>query len=156
MKIGGHGLRDHLRLLAPLFGLIAAVWALRLVLDAAGAPLEIVRLSSLTVATPVCVLLAVLLIHSKGFGGYSNVAISAFLLSAWTEGLIAAAIYFSILTGTQNVFIRPEFSFHEMDPWRHMFGHLTFGIGIETLMGTAMGCFLLWVLRHAAPIKSQE
>src|SRR5437773_9693050 len=41
-------LRDHFRSLAPLFALIAAVWALRLVLDAAGAPHAIVRLSTVT------------------------------------------------------------------------------------------------------------
>lgn len=153
MRIGGHGFRDHLRLLAPLFGLLAAVWALRLVLDAAGAPLRIVRLSSLTVAGPVTVLFAVLLIHSKGFGGYSSVAVSALLLSVWAQGLIVAAILFSILTGTKNIFVAPEFSFHEMNPWVHVVGHLTFGIGIEALMGTAMGCFLLWMLRIAAPLK---
>ncbi len=36
MKISGYGLRDYIRLLGPLFGLIAAVWALRLVLDPTG------------------------------------------------------------------------------------------------------------------------
>jgi hypothetical protein len=50
MTGGRLGLRDHVRLLAPLFALIAAVWALRLVLDASGAPKGLVRLSSVTVA----------------------------------------------------------------------------------------------------------
>ena len=38
MRIGEHGFGDHLRLLAPLFGLIAAVWALRWIADIASAP----------------------------------------------------------------------------------------------------------------------
>ena len=43
MKISGHGLRDHFRLLMPSFGLITAVFVLRLVLHAAGAPSGLVR-----------------------------------------------------------------------------------------------------------------
>ena len=50
MKIGEHGLGDHLRLLAPLFAFIAAVWALRLVLYAAEAPTPLLRVCSVTVA----------------------------------------------------------------------------------------------------------
>ena len=80
MKIGGHGLREHIRLLMPLFGLITAVWLLRLIMDKAGTPPAIVRIVSVTVAGSASILLAVLLIHFKGFGSYSNVVLAAFLI----------------------------------------------------------------------------
>ena len=50
MKIGEHDFGDHIRLLAPLFAFIAAVWALRLVLYAAEAPSPLLRVCSVTVA----------------------------------------------------------------------------------------------------------
>ena len=65
MKIGEHGLRDHLRLLAPMFGLIAAVWALRWIMALASTPPGLVRMMSVSVAGAVAVLVAVVIIHFK-------------------------------------------------------------------------------------------
>ncbi len=158
MKIQRHSLGDHIRLLAPLFGLIAAVWALRLVVYAAGAPGIVIHFVSVTLAGAVSLLLAVLLIHLKRFGGYASVFVCAFLLQSWAHLLIAGAIAFAALTGTSNVYTAPEFIPHMPQPislWRHMFGHLTFGVGTGTLFGSAMGCLLLWVLRHLIPLKPE-
>jgi hypothetical protein len=155
MKIGGHGLRDHLRLLAPLFGLIGAVWALRLVLAGAGVPSDVVRICSVTVAGPVSVLLAVLMIHHRRFGSYPNVAAAAFLLICWQQLLIVAAVAFSALTGTTNIYTAPEYS-GPGGPLRHIAGHLTFGLGIGTIMGTAMGFLLFWMLRMLVPAGEEK
>jgi len=146
MKIGGHGLREHIRFLMPLFGLIAAVWLLRIVLDKAGAPPTVVRIMSVNVACAVSVLLAVLLIHFKSFGSYANVVAATFLLELWSQSLISVAIAFSVVTGITNVFVAPEYS-HSMSPPAHIIGHMTFGLGLGTLFGSAMGCLLLWMLR---------
>jgi len=150
MKIGRHGLREHLHLLMPLFGLIAAVWLLRLVMDKAGAPLAHVKIVSVTVATAASILLAVLLIHFKAFGSYASVVTAAFLLELWSQLLICGAIAFSALTGTTNIYSAPEFSFHA-SPRAHIFGHLTGVLGFGTLFGAAMGCLLLWLLRRIVP-----
>lgn len=150
MKIGGHGLGDHLRLLAPVFGFIAAVWALRIVLDAAGAPAGVVRLASVTVAGAAAVLMAALLIHVRHFGGYPNVVFAALLLECCGQFLICAAIAFSALTGVRTIYAAPEYSF-AMSPARHILGHLTFGVGIGTLLGAGMGCLFLWMLRKFVP-----
>jgi len=150
MKIGGHGLRDHLRLLAPVFGFIAAVWALRIILDAAGAPVGVVRLFSVTVAGAASVLMAALLIHARRFGGYSNLVFAALLLECCGQSLISAAIAFSALTGIQTVFARPEYSL-AMGPAKHILAHMTFGLGTGTLMGAAVGCLFLWMLRKFVP-----
>ena len=151
MKIGSHGLREHIRLLMPVFGFIAAVWLLRIVLDKAGTPPTIVRMVSVTVAGAASVLLATLLIHFKAFGSYASVVASAFLLELWSQSLICLAIAFSVLTGTTNVYSAPEYT-HGMSQLGHIIGHMTFGLGFGTLFGAAMGCLLLWLLRRIVPL----
>jgi len=144
MKIGGHGLREHIRLLMPLFGLITAVWLLRLIMDMAGTPPTIVHMVSVTVAGSASILLAVLLIHFKGFGSYGNVVF-------WSQLLICSAIAFAALTNTVNVYSAPEYS-PRSSPLAHIFGHITFGLGLGTLFfGGGMGCLVLWLLRHIIP-----
>ena len=153
MNINGFSLRDHLRLLAPLFGLIAAVWALRLILAAMGASRLALSICSVTTASAVTLLLAVLLIHGKHMGSYPNVVAAVFLLECCEQGLICAAIAFGALMGTQNVYSAPEFSFG-LSPVRHILGHLTFGIGLGTLFGSATGCLLFWLLRKFLPVRA--
>jgi len=155
MRIGGHALREHIRLLMPLFGLIAAVWLLRLIMDKAGTPPSVVRMVSVTVAGAASILLAALLIHFKAFGGYANVVAAAFLLELWAQSLISAAIAFSILTGTTNIYTAPEYS-PRAGQLAHIFGHLTFGLGFGTLFGAGMGCLLLWLLRHIVPAAARK
>ena len=157
MKIGKHGMRDHLRLLTPLFGLIAGVWALRLILAAANSPQWVIRVTSVTTAVAVAVLLAVLLLHFKRYGGYTSVVVSALLLNVWGQLLIVAAIFFSHETGRLNVYSAPEYSLpgDELSHLRHIYAHLTFGVGIGTLVGAAFGCLLFALLRWQGPDPSQ-
>lgn len=155
MRIGGHGLRDHIRLLAPLLVLIAAVWALRLVLYAAGAPPFVLHIVSVTLAGAACTLLAAIMIHSRRFGSYTNVVAAVFLLSCWQQLLISAAIVFTALTGLQTVYSAPEFSFSQ-SLWAHIAGHLTFGVGSGTILGAVMGCAVLWMLRKADRMQGRR
>lgn len=156
MNINGHGLRDHLRLVAPLFGLIAAVWALRLILAAAGAPRGLVLAVSVTITHAFCILVVVMLIHIRRFGTYANVVFASFLLACWAGVLVSAAVGFTGLTGMMNIYSEPEFSGHGLTPMQHVFGHLTFGIGFGTIFGAAMGCLLLWLLRKMPPAPEQH
>ena len=150
MNINGHGLRDHIRLVAPLLGAIAAVFVLREVSFAAGAPHLVVHVLSVTVAIPTCVMLAVLLIHIRRFGGYANVVLSALLLVLWGQLLIVGAIAFSALSKMETVYTGPQYSFRGVSPMKHIVGQLTFVVGIETIFASAMGCLLLWML-HRLP-----
>jgi len=156
MKLCGRGLRDHIRLLAPLFGLITIVWVLRWGLDQAGFSHGLVRAFSVTGATSLAVLIAVWLIHRRGFGSYPNVVAASLLLVVFEQVIIVAAIVFSAVSKTENVFTAPEFSIAAEDPYhlRHIVGHLTFGIGAGMLFGAATGCLMLWLLRTLAPARS--
>jgi hypothetical protein len=158
MKIGGHPLRQHLRLLSPLFALLAGVWVLRWIIGSLNAPGWLFHVVSLTLFAPVAVLLAVLMLHVKRFGGYASVVVCSLLLNAWTETLIVLAIVFSVVTGIPNIYTAPAYSPSNAGPYHlnHIRGHLTYGIGISTLAGAAMGCLLLFLLRRLAPVGSES
>jgi hypothetical protein len=122
--------------------------ALRMILAAAGAPRGLVMVASVTIAHAFCVLLIVMLIHVRRFGGYANVVVASFLFTAWSNLLVSVAIAFTALTGKENIYSAPEFSSHLLSPMKHIIGHLTFGIGFGTIIGSAMGCLLLLLLRR--------
>lgn len=156
LKIQGKSFGAHLRLVMPFFWFIAGVWLLRLSLPMFSPPGWVVSVLSIHVAVSISVLVVVVLIFSRQFGGYANVVFSTFLLVAWGELLVSAAILFAVLTGTENIFIFPEFSL-EADPYhiKHITGHLTFSLGGGTLVGSGMGCLLLFLLRTLVPTGSQ-
>ena len=157
MNICGYGLRDHLKLLVPMFGLIAVAWLLRWVLDAAGAPHGLVLAISVTALTSLSILISVSLIHFRRFGSYLNVVVVSFLLVTWGQLLIIVAIVFAWATGIENIFTAPEFSRVADDRhMRNILGHLTFGIGAGTLFGAATGCLLLWLLRKLVPARTSQ
>ena len=158
MRVGGHRMREHVRLLLPLFAFLALVWLLRLLLAAFGVSLAVTRIFSVTAASAVAVFLAVLLIHFHGFGGYTNVVTTSLLLNAWSQILIVIAILFAVATGTENVYTLPEFSVMGDDPMhlRHIFGHLTFMFGLGTLLGAGMSCLMLWFLRLMVPMRGEK
>lgn len=155
MKIGEHGLIEHLKLLVPLLGLVAAVWVIRIVLDVTGFPPRFVRAISVTGAASLAILLAATLIHVRRFGSYPSVVVASLALVIWGQLLIVVAIAFSVISGWENVFTAPEFSIPGDDPFhfRHILGHLTFGVGAGTLYGAATGCLLLWFLRRFVPMR---
>jgi hypothetical protein len=157
MRIGGHGFREHLRLLSPLFALIAAVFFLRLIMAAADTPAWIVRIVSVTTTTSAAILLAVVLIHVRQAGGYANVVMASLLINSWAQLLIIGAIVFTVLTGVRNIYTYPEYSIVPYDPnhTRHILGHLSGGVGVGTLEGSAGGCLLLWLLRTFAPVRQK-
>src|SRR5215470_15228852 len=124
MRICGYRIRDHIRLLAPLFGFITAVWLIRLILGALG--VGFVRLFSVTGADALAILLATVLIHIRRFGSYPNVVAASVLLVVWGQVLIVLAIVFAVVTGTNNIFTAPQYSFPRVDPHhvKHILGQL--------------------------------
>ena len=153
MRLHGRTFQDHVRLLWPLFGFIAAVWALRMVLGFEGVPKWVLHWVSVTLATTVAIFLAVLLIYARRFGGYVNVVFSVFLLGVWEQLLISGAVTFAALTGTRNIYSAPEYAPLET-PLRNVLAHLTFGIGFVTLFGSAVGCALYFLLSRIMPPPS--
>src|SRR3974377_2418833 len=146
MNFGEHGARGLFRLLGPAFVIVAAVWLFRLIIAAAGTPHWLARMISVTVAATVSVLLSVVLIHVRRFGGYATVVVASLLINVWAQVLIILSILVSILTKTENIYSAPEFSYG-LNQWAHLYAHLTSGIGAGTLVSAAEGCLFLWLLR---------
>jgi len=157
MKIGGHSLREHIRLLGPLFGLIGAVWILRMIVAAADSPPEIVRIVSVTTATAFSIILAVLIFQSRNFGGYVNVFVASLMLNLWAQLLIIGAILFAMLTHIENIYTVNRYFPANSEPasWHHIYIHLTFGIGMSTLVGAGIGFLMLWLLRTIVQKKEK-
>jgi hypothetical protein len=134
------------------------VWALRIIVAAAKSPHWVTRVTSVTTAVAVTVLLAVLLIHYKRYGGYASVVVAALLLNLWSQLLVVAAILFSYSTGSENVYSAPEYSLpgDELPHLKHAYAHLTFGVAVGTLVGAIFGCLLLALLRWQGPDPSKE
>lgn len=155
MRIAGKGLRQHIRLLTPLFGVIFAVWALRILVSVIpGFPVILKQAISVSLIVPICIILAVVLIYAKGFDGYTSVVVSSFMLVVWGQGLVVLSILFSVLTGIDTVYTAPEFSLpNDPNHTRHILGHLSFGIGLETLAGSLMGCIILFMLRRLDSLR---
>ena len=158
MKVHGHGLREHIRFLAPLLIFLVIVWIVRTLLGVVNAPLWFSMLFSVSAAAVIALLVAILWFHIRGFGSYPNVVMASFLINAWTHLLIILAIAIAVITNTENIFTRPEFSMKGDDAYhlRHILGHLTFGIGANTLFGAGMGCLMLWLLRLVVPNHSSK
>ena len=155
MKIGGHRFTEHIRLLLPVLGLVTAVWILRWIVSTSGVPIEITRLVSLTTATGVSIILAVLLIRSRRFGGYASVVLASFILNTWSQSLIVAAIIYAQISHKENVYTLPAYSLPADQPTllQHVYEHITSGIGMGTIVSAAVGCLLLWLLRTLVPQK---
>ena len=108
---------------------------------------------SITGATPVCILIAVLLIHLKRSGGYGLVALASLLLAGAGQLLVVLAIGFAMVTGLENVYTAAEFSPPHMSQYMHLCSHL-FGIILFALLGMIMGSFFLLLLRVLMPGRS--
>ena len=147
--------KQLVRLLGPLFGIILAVWFLRLVLAAAGAPGWLIAPFSITGIIPVSTLLAVLLIHVKRAGGYAQVVLASVLLAAVGQLLVSLAIAFTMATGIENVYSTPEFTPSHLTRLLHLCSHLL-GIILFGLLGSIIGCFFLCLVRILMPNPGAE
>ncbi len=134
--------------LLPGFVLISAVFLLRLILDAAHLPGLLVRILSLSAVTPLAIILATILLHSRSQATYSRVFAGSFLLVVWTQLLIVFAILFFLATGVDNIYTAPEFSLpNDPNHLHHIGGHLV-TIPFATLVGGGVGSMVLWLLRR--------
>ena len=142
--------KQLVRLLCPLFVMIFAVWFLRLVLAAAGAPAWLIAPFSITAVIPVSTLLAVLLIHVKRAGGCGQAVLASVLLAAVGQLLVALAIAFTMATGVENVYSASEFTPSHSTQLVHLCSHL-FGVILFGLLGSIIACFFLWLVRLLMP-----
>lgn len=152
--IAGRSFGEYLRFLAPALSLVTAVWALSLILYVAGVPAWLVRPFSVILAAAISVIMISLLVHVRHFGGYSNMIFAILIVMVWVQVLIVLRILLILALGIQDIF--PPRIGHQGPVMQHIFGHLTFGVGFSTALGSAMGCLLLFFLRRLIPVSTSQ
>ncbi len=151
MSLRGLALRQHLKLIAPMLGIVMAVWAIRILAYEAGFSLTTVRLFSVTLTVQICLVLAVVQIHLRK-GRYFSVVMASLLFNLWAQLLICSMLLFAIVTGTSNVFTHPQFAVPgATNLWVQIRGQMTLVLGFNMLFGAATGSLLLFLLRWMLP-----
>jgi hypothetical protein len=133
-KADGKSLSEYLRFQSWLLALVLAVFAIRLGFS--------VRWASLNALEGIGLLCYAVAVPLRGFGSYKQLLVLLFVQIALTHLLISLAIVLGIVTASQNMFTRPEFSQgFNGSTWLHAGLHL---------IAIAMLPFICWII--AAPI----
>ena len=90
-------------------------------------------------------------VRSTGFGSYKHLLPVLFLQSLVAQVFIAGAIILAIVTGTDNIFSVPEYSFgNDGKTWTHVGAHLLLGTTIGTLIPWLLGCVILFIAKKVS------
>ena len=132
----------------PFLILILAVGIARLALSLGGVPLWIGKWISITAVMWIGVVCFAIRVHTTGFGSYKHLLPICVLQSLTAQAIIVPAIVLAILTGQDNVYSVPEYSFgSDGKTWLHAAAHLVLGTTIGSLVFWLVGCLILFVTR---------
>ncbi|MGH9427058.1 MAG: hypothetical protein ACRD2L_12245 [Terriglobia bacterium] len=152
MNIFGKRLSEYVVLSKPLLGLILAVGIARLALSLGGVPNSAAKWFSITAVIWIGVVYYSVRIHTTGFGSYKHVLPICILQSLTAQVVIVPAIILAILTGNDNIYSAPEFSFGaDGKTWSHVWAHLLVGTTIGSLVGWLVGCLIMFATKKLAP-----
>jgi hypothetical protein len=105
----GKSLSEYLSFQKPVLILIAAVWALRLVLSMAGVPVSGAQLLSVTGVLVLGALYFGWAVGQKGFGSFKQLYGLNLIQGVFSQTLVALAILLAIVIGRDNIYTTPEF-----------------------------------------------
>ena len=148
MTIFGKRLSEYLAFSKPFLILILIVGIARLVLSLGGVPNSTAKWLSITVVMWIGVLYYSVRIHTSGFGSYKHLLPICVLQSVVSELIIVPAIVLAILTGNDNIYSAPEYSFGaDGKTWLHVAAHLGLGTTIGPLVGWLVGCLIMFAAK---------
>jgi len=105
----GKSLSDYVAFQKPILILIAAVWALRLVLSMAGVPVSGAQFVSVTGVLVLGALYYGWAVGQKGFGSFKQLYVLNLVQGVLSQTLVALAIVLAIVIGQDNLYTIPEF-----------------------------------------------
>ena len=105
----GKSLSGYVAFQKPVLILIAAVWALRLVLSMAGVPVAGVKFVSVTGVLVLGALYYGWAVGQKGFGSFKQLYGLNLIQGLFSQTLVALAIVLAIVIGQDNIYTIPEF-----------------------------------------------
>jgi hypothetical protein len=148
MTIFGKRLSEYVAFSKPFLSLILVVGIVRFVLSFAGVPNSAAKWFSITVVMWIGVLYYAVRIHTSGFGSYKHLLPICVLQSVVSEVIIVPAIILAIVTGHDNIYSAPEYSFgSDGKTWGHVAAHLGLGTTIGPLVGWLVGCLIMFVTK---------
>lgn len=109
MSVSARSIRALLRLQWPVLVSIAVVWALRLGLSLAGAPVAGTKLLSVTVVLVLGTLFYGWTLGRAGSGSFRELFALNLIQSLFSQALVAAAILLAVALDRDNIFSIPEF-----------------------------------------------
>ena len=105
----GKSLSEYVAFQKPILILIAAVWALRLVLSMAGVPVSGAQFVSVTGVLVLGALYYGWAVGQKGFGSFKQLYGLNLIQGLFSQTLVALAIVLAIVIGQDNIYTIPEF-----------------------------------------------
>ena len=105
----GKSLSEYVAFQKPILILIAAVWALRLVLSMAGIPVSGAQFVSVTGVLVLGALYYGWAVGQKGFGSFKQLYGLNLVQGVFSQTLVALAIVLAIMLGKDNIYSIPEF-----------------------------------------------
>jgi hypothetical protein len=148
MNIFGKRLSEYVAFSMPFLGLILVVGIVRFGLSLAGVPNSAVKWFSITAVMWIGVLYYAVRIHTSGFGSYKHLLPICVLQSLVSEVIIVPGIILAIITGHDNIYSAPEYSFgSDGKTWVHVAAHLGLGTTIGPLVGWLVGCLIMFTTK---------
>jgi len=148
MTIFGKRLSKYVSVSKPFLGLILIVGIARLALSLGGVPNSTAKWLSITVVMWIGVLYYSIRVHTSGFGSYKQLLPICVLQLCVAQVVIVPSIVLTILTGKDNIFSAPEFSFgQDGKTWSHVAAHLLLGTTIGSLISWLAGCLILFATK---------
>jgi hypothetical protein len=149
MNIFGKRLSEYVAFSMPFLGLILVVGIVRFGLSLAGVPNSAVKWFSITAVMWIGVLYYAVRIHTSGFGSYKHLLPICVLQSLVSEVIIVPGIILAIITGHDNIYSAPEYSFgSDGKTWVHVAAHLGLGATIGPLVGWLVGCLIMFATKR--------
>lgn len=141
----GKPIAEYLRFERGMVAAIVIVGLVRLALSLAGAPVEVVKLISMTVVLLVGVVYAGVATVTRGFGTYRHLLPLLFFQAVAINGMAALAIALAGLTGQPNVFTALEYT-NLPNYWPHALGHVA-GVLIFPIALWPAAALVIWITR---------
>jgi len=128
-------------ILIPLVGIV------RLALSLNGAPNSTVQWVTMTGLMWIAAIYYAVKVHATGFGTYRHLLVLYVLLNLTTQLVSILGIVIANVTGRENIFSAPEFSFQMGSSWLHVAAHLFIGTIAGSLVPWLVGSLVLALTR---------
>lgn len=150
--MSGKTFQEYLRFERWILILIAVVFAARLGMSLAGAPITATRWVSLNIVLLIGVVFFSIKVHSTGFGSYKQLFILLWTQIFFAHVLIAFGIVLGVITGMDNAFTVYELSrVEDGKTWVHAALHIAGGGTILPILAWLIGSVILFATKRIKP-----